>query len=81
MEPNHLAWKTGVLEFNDTPLNEVLDQLSEHYQLDFQCEHPSPEQLKLTATFDNEPIESVIESIGLIFGFEECETDSVVRLK
>jgi ferric-dicitrate binding protein FerR (iron transport regulator) len=81
MEPNHLAWKTGVLEFNDTPLNEVLDQLSEHYQLEFQCEHPSPEQLKLTATFDNEPIESVIESIGLIFGFEECETDSVVRLK
>ncbi len=81
MEPNHLAWKSGVLEFNDTPLDEVLQLLSEHYNVVFHCEHPAPGDLKLTATFDNEPIATVVESISLIFGFEGCEADTLVTLK
>ena len=66
---NHLAWKTGVLTFEKTPLKEVLCAIEQTYDLNIQTDN-SFEACCLTATFENETPESIFESIHTIFGVE-----------
>jgi len=65
-DPNFISWKTGVLVFVDTPLNDVLDVVGKKYGVTFQKENNYLAQLKLTATFDNESLDSVLEVLRLV---------------
>lgn len=78
---NHLAWKTGIIEFADTPLCEVFASLSEYYGVNMVCDNPNLTELKLSATFENEPVESVLETINLIFGLESEQNDNGIQFK
>lgn len=62
-DPNLLAWKTGHFTFNNTPLNEALSSLSEQYNVSFRMMNPALVDCRLTATFDQQPVESVLEVI------------------
>lgn len=63
---NFLAWKTGIIEFNNTPLPEVLEVLENSYGLKFSTKRDC-EGLLLTARFDNESPESIIQTLGFVF--------------
>jgi transmembrane sensor len=63
---NHLAWRTGVLEFHNTPLTEVLEELSKTYDLNFVTEH-NCSNFMLTARFDNESAESILQTLEFVF--------------
>jgi transmembrane sensor len=63
---NHLAWKTGVLEFHNTPLTEVIEELSKTYNLNFVAEH-NCNNLMLTARFENESAESILQTLEFVF--------------
>ncbi len=63
---NYQAWKTGVLEFNDAPLPEVIKALENTYQLEFVIEHDCSNFL-LTARFDNETPESILQTLEFVF--------------
>lgn len=63
---NHLAWKTGVLEFHNAPLPEVLDELAKAYDLHFVVEY-NCSNLMLTARFENESAESVLQTLEFVF--------------
>jgi len=78
---NHLAWKTGVIEFSDTPLCEVFASLSDYYGVNMVCDNPNLSELKLTATFENEPVESVLETINLIFGLESEQNAKGIQFR
>ncbi|MCS2891224.1 FecR domain-containing protein [Parabacteroides faecis] len=56
---NTLSWKTRQLRFNDTPLEKVIGDLNEYYQVKVinKAENPN---LKLTATFNDLPLEDVL---------------------
>lgn len=56
---NTLSWKTRQLRFNDTPLEKVISDLNEYYQVKVinKAENPN---LKLTATFNGLPLEDVL---------------------
>ena len=74
---NHMAWKTGVLEFEKTPLNEVISSIEQTYKINVVSDR-SFENLSLTARFDNETPESIFKSIQTIFGIEyEIDGDTV----
>jgi len=63
---NFLSWKTGVLVFNETPLDEVMEVIGDKYGVKFHTDNLKLSQLKLTATFDNESLDSVLEVLGLV---------------
>jgi transmembrane sensor len=76
---NCIGWKSGLLEFNNTPLPEVFKALESAYDLTFVCER-NYEQLHLTARFDQEEPENVLETLKLIFGFQIEKSEGQVRI-
>lgn len=56
---NSLSWRTKQLRFNDTPLEKVIDDLNEYYQVKVINKTETP-NLKLTATFNDLPLEEVL---------------------
>lgn len=66
---NFLAWKSGVIEFEKTPLSEVFDVLEKTYDVKIKS-NDSIDEYCLTARFDNETPESIFETIHTIFGID-----------
>ena len=76
---NYLAWKTGILVFEKTPLSAVFMVLEKTYDLRI-ISDKSIEGLALTACFDNETQESVFESLHTIFGITYTINDQIVTV-
>ena len=76
---NYLAWKTGILVFEKTPLNEVLLTIEQTYNIEIVSDK-SYEGLSLTARFDNEAPKSIFESLHTIFGIDYSINDQTVIL-
>lgn len=75
---NHLAWKTGALEFVNAPLTDVIKVLEKTYKLEISSETPIIDY-SLTARFSNETPESIFESLQIIYGFNyEINDNSIL---
>ncbi|MCR9250118.1 MAG: DUF4974 domain-containing protein [bacterium] len=61
---NHLFWQTGVLEFNDVKLSEVVKDLTKYYGKPIQLESVS-EELKYSGRFENKNIQQILDIISL----------------
>ena len=68
LDKNHLAWKTGILEFVKAPLPDVIKVIEHTYRVDIESNLPLQNNL-LTARFNNETTESILESLQIIYGF------------
>jgi ferric-dicitrate binding protein FerR (iron transport regulator) len=64
---NYASWKTGILLFNNTALQQVFKDLERHYKCSFTITNPAIVQEKLTGTFENQTIENVIAMINEAF--------------
>lgn len=64
LDQNFLAWKTGILKFEDTPLIKVVEVLSNHYSVNIPYQG-SGAPSRLTAEFDNLKLKEVMELIQL----------------
>lgn len=60
--PNAFAWRTRVLVYNETPLKEVVKELEKVYKV--RIGHVPEKEYRLTASFDNTPIEEIISVIN-----------------
>lgn len=58
-----LHWKNGVLHFEDVTLNKVMESLERWYGVSFVFENPNFGGCHLTASYDNEMLSAVLESI------------------
>ncbi len=63
---NFLAWKTGVLEFNDDPLDYVFSILERNYKINIE-NYADLTGMKLTGRFVDEDLEDVFRAIAMIF--------------
>lgn len=63
-DENTLAWKTGRLQFTNTPLEKVIEDLNAYYQVQIRSKAPAAPGLKLTATFDRLPLGEVLMVIN-----------------
>jgi len=70
---NHTAWKTGVLEFVNAPLCDVIKVIENTYRVNVNC-NLAVGDYHLTARFENESKESIFESLQIIYGFD-CKID------
>lgn len=70
---NDLYWKTNILEFNSSSLEDVAKTLENHYHVKINLS-PEVKDLKLTTSFENEDIETVLSIIKLTFKLEITKT-------
>lgn len=68
-DQNFMAWKTGILEFQNTPLIEVLASLENTFKTSIKTDSQI-NNLCLTARFQNETLEDIIKAIETIFAIE-----------
>jgi transmembrane sensor len=63
-DPNYLSWKTRKLIFTNDPLDKVVNILGKIYHTNIRIENPVLRQCVLTATFDNQSLESVLKVVS-----------------
>ncbi len=65
LNPNLLAWRTKKLIFKNVPLTEVLSAIAGYYDLELELKNTKDVSESITATFDNQSIEEVLEYLQL----------------
>jgi transmembrane sensor len=84
-DPNFLSWKTGILKFNNTPIDEVTQTLANHYGLFIRPDSllmKLPVKPAITATFRQQSIDSVLEEIKLLVNINHRkQNDTIVLYK
>jgi len=60
---NHLAWKTGKIEFNNTTLYQISKTLENTFNVKIEISNESLNNLTMTVSFENQPIESILKVI------------------
>lgn len=75
---NVLSWKTGVLTFRESRLAEVLKALETKYQTRFVVDNPDVLNQRLTARFENDSLDNVLETLSLIFNLRFENKDGQV---
>ncbi|GAB1404313.1 hypothetical protein MASR1M74_14920 [Lentimicrobium sp.] len=75
---NFLSWKTGVLTFRETRLADVFKALEKKYETKFTIDNPDILNERLTARFESETLDQVLETLELIFELKFVSGDSEV---
>lgn len=65
-DKNFMSWKTGILNFNDEKIENVLRELSKFYKKEFKLKNTGERDIRLTSSFDNQELENVLEEIKLV---------------
>jgi transmembrane sensor len=65
-----VAWMTGKLVFRETPMTEVAASVKRWYGIDLVMSEPSLVNRRITATFDNETPEAMLDILRLVLGAE-----------
>jgi len=69
-DTNALAYKTGVFSFHSTDLRSVIDRINEVYESNITLTDAQLGNCRLTATFTNESIDTVVEVIAETMGLQ-----------
>lgn len=79
-DSNYLAWQTGTLRFTNTPLKEVVKELSAYYGTAVNVNDTlKTGSVKVTASFREQPLKEVLEEITVITGLHyRQQQDSMV---
>ena len=63
-----LAWTRGTLVFQRAPLAEVTAELSRWYGVTFTSVDPALGDVRLTATYEHESLDDVLDQMGRVIG-------------
>ena len=63
---NVLSWKTGILVFEQTPIDSALIDIAHHFRRSLSFEIPLDE--KITAEFQDQPLREILDEIALVAG-------------
>ncbi|MBN2611835.1 MAG: FecR domain-containing protein [Bacteroidales bacterium] len=63
---NYMAWKTGILRFNNTPLTKVAKDLSKFYHTLFYFENSGLDSVKINIEINNMTVDKMIEAMEII---------------
>jgi transmembrane sensor len=76
---NFLAWNTGILYFNETPLPEAFRLLQKQYSRVFVFETKKESLPTLTTTLENLTLEAVLEELNLLLNTKnEIRNDTII---
>lgn len=77
---NYLAWKTGVLEFDNTPLSEAIVLIAEYYKKNITIETPGLERCLLNAKLDRYSFDEVKMMFEIAFNAKFREEGDTVYI-
>ncbi len=77
---NALAWKTMVFQFDDVPLPKVASILSRAYDTDIKLVRPALANCRLNASYEEEELDVILQSIALVFDLEIDREGNTIRL-
>ena len=80
-DPNFLAWKTGILCFNETPITEVFRLLQKQYSRVFVFETIHSGMPTITTTIDNQLLEAVLEELNLLLNTKNVTRNDTIFFK
>lgn len=80
-DPNFLAWKTGILYFNATPITEAFSLLQKQYSHIFVFEAEQTSLPLLTTTIDNQPLEAVLDELNLLLKTKNVYLNDTIIFK
>jgi transmembrane sensor len=75
------AWIEGSLVFEQTPLPEVFETLSRKYKVKINTENKSYTGCRLTARFNNQPIQAVLKALRLALNIQSKQIGKTIYLK
>jgi len=78
VDRNFLSWKTGILYFNQDPIEKVVEELSGFYNQEFVLQVNPDQNLIYTSTIDNQDLASVLEELELILGVSTAREEGRV---
>ncbi|MFC2080948.1 FecR domain-containing protein [Bacteroidota bacterium] len=81
LDLNFLSWKTKSLQFENTPIENVLDQLGRHYRKEFRIIDQQLDSLTLTGVYSDESIGDVLEEIELVLDIRFEEVNGSIEVK
>ncbi|MEN8119286.1 MAG: FecR domain-containing protein [Bacteroidota bacterium] len=79
-DKNFLAWKTGVLVFENTPMFQAVVILSEHYNVEFKIDNENLSKLTINAEYDNLSIDDLIEILMITLNVEIEKENGVIKI-
>lgn len=78
---NHTAWIRPQLEFGNTSLGDILENLSHWYNLSFRCTDTDfLRDTRLSMTIRQEPVEEILDAISALTGLQYTWTDDSILL-
>lgn len=80
-DPNFLAWKTGILYFNETPITEAFRLLQKQYSRVFVFESEKGSIPTITTTIDNQTLEAVLEELNLLLNTKNVTRNDTIYIK
>lgn len=66
-DPNYISWKTGKLIFDNESLVNVIDKINQTYYSNITIDNPDIYHCMLTATFEEQPLEIILEVLQETF--------------
>jgi len=79
IDPNLMAWKTGILYFDETPVTEAFRLLQKQYSRVFVFETKAESIPTITTTFDNQSLQAVLEELNLLLKTKNyVKNDSII---
>ncbi|PIB35796.1 hypothetical protein BFP72_10515 [Reichenbachiella sp. 5M10] len=80
MDRNFLAWKSGILRFENDALSHVQDVLSHYYGMTIHIPDPVIRDKRLTATFKQMTVDESIQVICNLYGLQKTQQDNTITL-
>lgn len=79
-DSNFIAWNTGLIQFQDTPLEKALEDLSDYYEVPIELDshNIAPGSNAVTARFDHLSLEQALGEISLFTGLSMKKEGSKV---
>jgi len=79
-DKNHLAWKSGKLEFHESSLEDVINDLNHTYGTNIISGNAEMLGCDFTGTFLNQPVDTVLKVLQTAFNLDIEITDSEIIL-
>ncbi len=79
-DPNYMAWKTHVLVFDNETLAQVVNTLQNVYQIPVKIANPALSECRVTASFDNQSLESVLQVIKETLDLKVKQNGNVIEV-
>ena len=77
---NIMSWRNGLFKFNNTPLNQVIKNLSAYYEINFQLSHPELSSCRITATINEHSLDEVLGLLEKILDVKAEKENTSVRI-